>query len=125
MKTYILMLCLFPNIAFAAGQVFTKEDINDIALTYKQNEMRFVKLYKGKIFKDTLRMEKLAHVMGWTLYFDAGDRRGVYCKLTDAQAEELSYLNVGDNLLLTGKIDDVNSMFHSELVLGNCKILKQ
>lgn len=104
------------------SNVLTKQDIESIVSTYTDNEMRFDKLYLGKYFEDNVKMQSLRNNFGWTIYFDAGNNKGIYCEISNQQASNLSDLNPNDNLYIKGKVKDVNSLFHAELVLEDCTI---
>ena len=97
---------------------FTGSDIATIVDTSRQNEVRFNRDYKGKVFSDVLTFEQMTeNTFGSDIHIHF---RGAYCFSDDkAMLQRMIEWNKGHRARVTGVIR--TTMF-GDIALKNCVI---
>lgn len=114
------------NGAVKNKEILDEEDIEPMHSTYKKNQARFFRDYKGKTFIGTMKLDSVSESImekgTYIISFGSGFMSDIDCRVKDKQTIDfLTDMDKGDRLKVSGVVED-----HAigSIALLNCAISK-
>lgn len=125
-ERFVLLASLFVFSSVSLAESIGPNDAGKVVTTYKENQARFVNKFRGNTFSGAVVFERTVEnflMKGrFAGRFKTSDGTELSCWFeSKVDVNNLSDLNKGDNVQLSGIISDVT---FGDLELNSCKFVK-